>query len=527
MIRKIIIGILLSLSFSNAIAKSEDAFKSFYKYYKVGEYQLAIDELQKSDDGKNEAERSYLLGLALKNLQKNADAVVYFKRALVLGFTSADILYEYAQSLFAINELDRAKKAFELSFKSGFKPDVSLYYLAYIGELLEDPQSTKVNYVKILKDPRSSGEMKQLAYFKLGELIYEKIKNKFYVEEYIEKYVAPLMKKGIAVDDESPLADEIRTKYDEILIRHNMHPLLLVNGRMLSRKSTTFTFSQEFAQDTNVSLASDSPSFASVNSDAGSSVLVSDLFYSVRFLSVLRRFVFTPELNINYTDYLNDTNPDVYKNDSYYIAPALRGAYEFSWNKKTASLLYEYEYNYTARDSQEVGERSFYGRSGTYNLGLRYPFTERTETTFKLRYKDLSSFADYITGTTSTIYFDHLWVRKNGHVLIFMAYMDQYRAAEDYYSTNSYYARVDYLIPHLISEIDFNLGIGMNMLDTMAQSDERGTEKTYDLSLKMFYRFHKSWRLGTNTSWTKNTSLNTEDYAYSKYYYSVELGYSY
>ncbi len=511
----------------HAVERDTKHFARFYQLYKVGEYQKALDEiLSLKKNSKAQAEKNYLIGLCLKGLQRHEEAVVFFKRSISGGFRNIDLFYEYAQSLFAINELELAKKSFQITYDKGYKTDVSLYYIAYISELLEDKPSVKANYLKIIKDDRSSNEMRQLAYFKLGDLIYENVKNKLYVQNYIEKYVAPLYRRGIEVDDNSTLSGEIRDKYDQVLLKHGMHPLLFFNGRMLSRKSTTLTFTQEASYDTNVNQESDAPTQTNENTGDSSGVLISELFYSKRFLRK-RRFIFTPEVRISNENYLNSENPDIYKNDGYTIAPAFRGAYEFNWNRKISSLLYEYEYNYTARDKDAVGKKGFFGSTSTYILGLRYRFIEQGETTFKFKYRDLKSFSELISGTTTSVYVDQMYIRNNGHVIFGMMQADFYRPNATFYATDSLFLRGDYLLPRLFWNIDLNMNVSLTLMDTKEQSEIRGVERSISFGAKLLRRIKEHWRVGVLADYLKNTSKDADNYSYSKLYMGAEVRYSF
>ncbi len=510
-----------------AAGRNSKHFARFYQLYKAGEYQHALDELMSFDkDAKLEAEKNYLVGLCLKSLQRHKEAVVMFKRSIQGGFRNVDLFYEYAQSLFAINELELAKKAFQITYDKGYKTDVSLYYLAYIGELLEDKESVKLNYLKIIKDDRSTKDLKQLAYFKLALLIYENVKNKLYVQNYIEDYVSPLFRRSLAIDDENALAEEVKANYDEILLKHGMHPLLLNNGRMLSRKNTTLTFTQEAAFDSNVNQESDSPTQTNENTGDSSFILTSELYYSKRFLG-FRRFVFNPEIRLNYESYTNSENPDVYKNDGYLIAPALRGAYEFNWKRKIASLLYEYEYTYTARDKNAVGKRTFFGTTETYILGLRYRFIEQGETTIKLKMRTLDSYSELISGNTTSLYLDQLYILRNGHAIIGMLQADLYRPNESYYATDSLFIRADYLMPRLFWDVDLNVNVSLNFIDTKEQSETRGTEKMLTLGGKLLRRYKEHWRYGILANYMKNSSLDAANYSFSKLYFGAEVRYSF
>jgi tetratricopeptide (TPR) repeat protein len=492
--------------------------EEFYVSFKTGKYQQAVEVLESIRSTSSfEPTRNYLMALCFKNMQQFEKATLYFKLAIKSGNTSKDLFFEYGQTLFAQNDLEKAKR--------GFKRSYSLYYIAHISELLEDHSSTKRNYVKLIKDKSADKGLRQFAYFRLSELVYDLVKNKFYVQNYIEKFVAPLLEKGIAVDKDSSAASEMRSRFDEILLKHNMHPLLMINGRMLSRKGLTLFATQQYKTDDNVTLQSDAPAVANTATNRSSWISNTEVFASKRFLSG-KRFILTPEVRLNYVHYGERENIDVAQNDSYSLTPALRGSYEFSWNKKVASLLFEVEHDYTARDKNREGRRSFFGRSTTFSLGLQRGFFANGDTTIRLRQRNLSSFSDAISGTTTSLSADQLWIRENGHIMIGLFIMDIYRPNSSFNATDSFLFRGDYLIPRLFWGTDLNLSTSVTMLDTKEQSVTRGTERTLDFGIRLQKRISKKMRLAAFANKITNSSVDEENFSYSKQTLGLELRYS-
>ena len=500
--------------------------EKFYLLFKEGKYQKAINILEGKlkKEPEFEATRNYLLGLSYKNMQRHDIAIPYFKKAIKKGIKSEDIFFEYGQSLFAVNELDSARRAFRISFEKKYKPDISLYYLSHIGEIVEDHGATKRNYIKLINDKSAKPSMKQVAYLRLAELVYNRTQNKFFAHNYIVDYVVPLLLKGLALDPKSEIAKEIQLRYDEILLKHDMHPLLLNNGRMLSRQGTSLFFSQEFQFDSNVTLESDAPGISQSDTEQSSLVYFSEFFYSQRFIGG-KYFILTPELRLSWTEYGNQENPEVFQNDSFGISPAVRGSYNFKWKNKKAALLYEIEGNYTARDKDQIGERSFFGRSLTYSLGLRRRFVRNGDTTFKFRVRDLKSFSNAVDGPTRSLYVDQLYIRENGHIIVGVFLGDFYRPLEEFNATDSYLFRANYLIPQLYKGFDINFNGALTFLDTKKQSDTRGIERNINLGLKIQKRINNKWRLGLNYSRIQNISDDVENFSYVKSITSFEIRY--
>ncbi len=500
--------------------------EDFYVYFKTGKYQKAVEALQLIRGTRSfESTRSYLMALCFKNMQQYDKAIAFFKLAIRDGNSSKDLFFEYGQTLFAENDLEKAKRAFNISFKKGYKSSYSLYYISYISELLEDHPNTKKNYIQLIKDKNADVGLRQFAYFKLSQFVYERVKGKFYVPSYIERFVAPLMIKGIELDPSSSTASDMRVKYDEILLKHQMHPLLMMNGRMLSRKGLSLFVTQQYKVDDNVTLQSDAPALASTTSNASSWISNTEVFLSRRYLGG-RRFIITPEVRLNYVHYGESENIEIAQNDSYSLTPALRGSYEFSWNKKVASLLFEAEYDYTARDKYQEGKRSFFGRSTTFTIGLQRAFFDNGDTTIRLKKRELSSFSESISGPTTSLSLDQLWIRKNGHILIGLISMDSYRPNSSFNATDSFFLRGDYLIPRLLLGIDLNLSTSLTMLDTKEQSSTRGTEKTLDLGLRLVKRINNRIRLAGFMNKISNNSADEENFSYSKQTYGLEFRYS-
>ncbi|MBT5093641.1 MAG: tetratricopeptide repeat protein, partial [Halobacteriovoraceae bacterium] len=224
----------------------------FYKFYRTGKYSQALKELKKLEGRPRiRGNLPYFRGMCYKKLQQYDEAIEEFKKAIQNGDRTKGIFYEYGQALYANNELERARKAFDLSFKRNYKAPFSLYYMAQIASIIEDASATKTNFVKIIENKRAEKNILQVAYFQLAELIYNLIKKKFDPHKYVQKYVIPLLDKAYEVDQDSAAAVDIFKRKDEILIAHKIHPYVMVNGRKVSRKDIVLNFQGTYSQDDN------------------------------------------------------------------------------------------------------------------------------------------------------------------------------------------------------------------------------------------------------------------------------------
>jgi hypothetical protein len=120
-----------------------------------------------------------------------------------------------------------------------------------------------------------------------------------------------------------------------------------------------------------------------------------------------------------------------------------------------------------------------------------------------------------------------MYIRSNGHVIIGMMQADLYRPNEEFYATDSLFLRGDYLIPRLVWNMDLNLNISLNLLDTKAQSETRGVEKTFSFGAKMLKRIKQHWRVGVFGDFMRNMSKDDANYSFSKLYMGAEVRYSF
>jgi tetratricopeptide (TPR) repeat protein len=504
-----------------------DSFEEFYKFYRSGEYLNAVHSLEKITGGRElEGKKSYLTGLCYKNLQDFANAQIFFKKSIQIGNKSEDLFYEYGQVLYAINDLDKAYKAFQISFKKGFRPAHSLYYMAHVSEILENPQGIKKNYLKIIKDKESELYLRQVAYLRLGEVIYGRTKGKANAENYVIKYIIPLWDKGIKLDAKSKTASEIEERKDQVLLEYNRHPLMMINGKRLSKKSKTLSIEQTIAYDDNVTLVSEGSSSSNATFFP-SYIYTTDLFGSFRMV-LARRFIMTPEFKYSYLYYSDQETRDVSQNDSYVAAPAIRTNWEDSFGSKQATFIFDFEYNYTARERLEADQKIFFSRFGTFILGEKIRFTKRGETTFKIKKKSFTSFDSASNSDTTTFSVDQVWVTNKKNIFIGLFQYDGTTVETATSSTDSFLFRIDFLSPNAFWGMTFSANTSLTFLSytDASESELRGVEKLFTAGLKVIKRWNKNWILTLAYDYNKNMSeLETSEY--SKNISTLKLKYSF
>ena len=71
-------------------------------------------------------------------------AIKRFKFIKSKSFTPREFFFEFGQANYATNNLEEARKAFQTSARQNFQKSSSLYYSAYISQIMEDyPEAEK------------------------------------------------------------------------------------------------------------------------------------------------------------------------------------------------------------------------------------------------------------------------------------------------------------------------------------------------------------------------------------------------
>ena len=456
----------------------------FYKFYRTGKYSQALKELKKLEGRPRiRGNLPYFRGMCYKKLQQYDEAIEEFKKAIQNGDRTKGIFYEYGQALYANNELERARKAFDLSFKRNYKAPFSLYYMAQIASIIEDASATKTNFVKIIENKRAEKNILQVAYFQLAELIYNLIKKKFDPHKYVQKYVIPLLDKAYEVDQDSAAAVDIFKRKDEILIAHKIHPYVMVNGRKVSRKDIVLNFQGTYSQDDNVTLETDLASTTAT--EKASAIYNVDAFISRRWIHK-KRYTLTPEFRISYTRYAEQNVPEIFQNDTISYAPAIRTSIDHKFYGKEATFLFDYEYNTTKRDINQSHKLEKFSDTSAYSIGQRIKLLKRGDTTFKMKFETSDNFDDAADATATIFSIDHAEPTRKGNLLLFL-FQAKYETVQDsLFSTDSFLFRADYLIPQMWGgKWGLNFGAALTFLDTKEQSEARDLEKNFNPSLKL------------------------------------------
>ncbi len=501
---------------------ANEAHEKFYKLFRQGQYIQAIkildsSSVRKKDRGLNH----YLRATCYSKMQDFEKAKDHFKKSLKNNYSPPEIYYEMGQVYYASNDFSEASKYFKQSIKANFKPFYSYYYLGSMEEFKDNFKGVKKNYLKIIKDKEAAPELRQAAYLRLADILIGLIEGKRDRGRIVEKYIIPLLKNGEAINPKSSQGRTLSRKLEEVQYKYNRHPLQLKSGRFLGKKGFTFEANLDYSYDTNVTSVNEA------NEGAVSGTLFSSwyrgwgLFASYRSVKE-RQFIFTPEIRYTSLKYNDQTNSEVFVNDTYSISPAFRMEIDHRWGHSQGSFLYDLEYDYTARDRNGLHQKIFYGRSLINSFGEKFRLFAAGDTTFKFKLKQFTSFSDDLSSKSTIIYLDQVWQRKNGHIIITTLQGDLVTTNLDLYSTDSYLMRLDYLWPNMWKSLTAMFSLSGTLTDTGEQKATRGSEKMLTLGLKLSKRLGSYFKFSLAHDYTKQSSKDIS-YEYNKQLTTLRL----
>jgi tetratricopeptide (TPR) repeat protein len=502
-------------------------YKEAVASYQAGKYQTTIDELKaveikisQTADKMNMGFLSYWKGVCYNRIQEYPLAIESFEKALGVDYRPEDIHYEYGQALFASEKLSEARLQFRESLKRKFKRAVSLYYIAYISKELGEKKKAVTFYRAIDKlDSSEASEVQQAAEMQIGDIYLEQVEKHPDSFHAVENYVIPQYKRALNLNKDSRLAYEIANKIRELEQKYDLVLLKLRNGRPTLVPAYFTRLALEIGSDSNVTFA---PSEQKVAESKKRSLFTKTDLIS-RYTLYHEDFIsFAPELRFNYTRYLN-REPEIYRNDNYLIAPAVRAAYEHKMWNQPAATLFDYDYADAKRDINEREKLEFSFRSHTLMIGEKFNYFPWGESIVRLRHRVFDSFTDASDSKTTSLVFEQVRNFLTSTLLIYSSF-DISRVKEDIYDTNSFTIRGDLLMARIRDWFSPSFGFGITRTNPFNDS-VRGIEYMINPSARLTKAFDKNWRSSLKFDYQTNKSDDKENFDYEKYIYSFEVEY--
>lgn len=511
----------------NSAAK-DATFKTAVELFSQGKYQSTVEELSaiESKMGTNGNKQSlgliqYWKGICNNRLQNFPDAIANFDKSLQLDYAPVDLHYEYGQALYAAEKLQDARIQFRESLKRKFKRGVSLYYIGYISKELGERKKAYTFLKSIDKlEAEEQKEVKQAAEMQIGDIYLEQTEKRADAFKTVETYVIPQYQKAFEVDPESSLAPLIQEKIVKLQRKYDLILFKLRNGRPTLNPPYFMRIAQEFGQDSNVTFSPADTTVSKAKQSSGYSktdFIGRYTFYHKDFLSI------APELRFSNTYYFNRV-PEIYRNDNYFIAPAIRTAYEHELFKKPASHLFDYDYNESKRDVNAKKKLEFSSRSHTLMLGERFNYFDFGETIVRLRHRMLQSYLDGSDSRMTSLVFEQIRSFKLNTLLLYVSY-DRMRVDTSIYDTNAITARGDIIFTRVRDWFTPSIGLALTTTDPINNRAARGREFLFNPSGRISKTFKKNWRANLKGDYQKNQSKDKDNFAYTKMIYALELEY--
>jgi tetratricopeptide (TPR) repeat protein len=504
----------------------------FKKYFQSEQYSEAIESLNSLNGSVLlKGQKAYLKGICYSRLRNYDQAIINFKQAVKEEDADLDLNYEYGQALFANNSLKQARYEFSKSAGKNFNFPASMYYVAYISELLGDEVTAKVSYWKLIKDNRTDKKFLQIAYFQYAKNLLKMMRKEEqsikYVNRnlitldinlinYVPRYVLPLLQKAKDIDANSSVGLEVDQTIKVLVEEFRLDPNILSNGRRVSANRGYVNLAQRFKYDNNVA-----------QTKLGSSFFETEAFGKYDFI-LKKRFVISPEVRVTNSKYNNKKESLVYQFDSLAFSSALRNKYEHRVYDQPASLILDLDYNSLSRDWRKNHSNEYYSKTITSIIGEQFSLINSGETTFKFKkteYNDQTILSNYkAQGFTVDQYFTF---QDGLHFLILTFDMTNYNYYEaSLYNNKTYLARLVYLAFEFVPTYTLQFTFSASLTDTMAQKELRGEELSLNPTIDITKALTDKLKLGINYSYTDYHS-NQIDYQFKKQVLSLEVNYTF
>ena len=510
-------------------ASLKPVFKKANQLYSEGRYEATDEELTNVEHSLKTSEDAeeligvlyYWQGVVANRLNDFPKAISSFDKAIKLGFDSPDLNYEFGQALYANENMKRARAQFAKSYKRKYKRGVSLYYIAFISKEMKDFKKAHKFFKLIEKlPPDEAAEVRQASEMQIADMFYDKAVNHPDEFRVMENHVIPAYEKALKIDDKSNLAPIIRDKISGIQRRYDLLYFQLRNGRPVLRPPYFLRASQEFGYDSNV-IFSPNENIIS-KSKTHSQYSRTDVFGRYTFYHH-DYFSISPEVRATNTYYFNRV-PEIYRNDNRVYSGAIRTSYEHDLMGRPAATLFDVDYNEVKRDINQQKKLQYNSNSLSFMVGQRFSFWDRGESVMRLRWRSFDSYNDFSDSKTISLSFEQV-ISFTLDTLLLYTSVDRSRVQNDYFNTNSFTVRADYIMSRFREYVTPIIGLGVTRVDPINLREARGIETLLNPSARLIRNVGKNWRAILKYDKQRYDSKDQTLFSYRKETYGIELEY--
>lgn len=483
----------LTSAYGSTAEKPKSAQKPLeliYSEYKQGNYEIALDELNKISTENIEGLVHYWKGLCLLRMNEFDPGIEELEKAIASGYKTSDLFYEYGQALYTSLKLKKARVAFKKSILEKYKMAVSMYYIASISQELGDYKTAATFYNGIERLPMSEKkDVVQAARMQLGDIYLNQIKSQNSSTASIEKYVLPQYRKALEWDEEGPLASEIRAKIETIERRYDLVLFQLRNGRPTVRPPYFLKANLKYSMNDNVNALDEdtksslsSEQYAATSSDVGAYGRYT--FYPNSAFSV------TPQFNFNYTRYLSE-EALITQNDNYHATATLQTAYEHSYNSAPATLYLNIDYTYSADDFDQDEQVEKASTALGFTLSEELRIWKNNPSIFRIKHKETTAVEEGGDFSSTGGVFEQGLIVGNSMLYLYSAYEMNRYADLEISNNDSMTFRVDALLPDYKGLFNTNLYASTSEADYIEDADRGATRiTTYGVNLNRPFGKH-------------------------------------
>lgn len=502
-------------------------FSDILVKFKKGAYVQTIKDLQKFKRNTKYAPMAYYwTALCYNRLQEYDKSIPNFIGALKRKVKAKDLYYEYGQALYAALSYKKARKSFIKSAQANYKRPTSLYYVAFISQALEQYGVAAKYYERINRLDNVDISILQASNFQLAEVLLIQAQKSPKPVARIKEIVMPQFERAFDIDDDSVTSKDITRRMSEVKKKYGLGPERWVNGRIIPKKRYRAYIRQRAAHDDNVLLEAADSTTRDLNTD--SFLTTTTLFGRYQFIENARIGI-APELKMFYTKHYRNNPNTIIQNDTYSISPALRTVVQHKLFSKMANIIFDVEYNYTARDRLGNEDLIFFGSSLAFVIGESFRIFNFGDTQLRFKYKNFTSFAEENNAITRSLLFTQNVLFPFKHFLVLNANLDFLDNANDLNSTNTYTFIMNYIMSKFagIKWLSVNLGFTYTILDTRRQEPTRGTERTYSPSARLDIALTDNLQFTLDYKHAKKNSKDRATYAYEQNVYGAELEFNF
>jgi|GEM_PF-2471690 len=523
----IVLGLCLS---TQVRADSKSEFAGIYAIYKRGDYSKAIESLHRlsaTQISVNErATVSYWLGLCQSRLQNYPQAIAEFRNTQEAKASFEDLDYELGQALYASQDLKGAREVFVRSAFRGYKPGASHYYAGFISQTLNDYHSAMVSYEKIAGLPSDLDKVKQLARFQYAEVQLAQIEG-LKIEpsarkSKIREKVIPSFRAAADLDPQSEVAGQAYARIGQIQKQMGLEIPRMHNGVPISEVPWYLKFNEDVKYDSNVT--SEANDAVVQVTDKASAIAKTGAFGKYEYIYG-KRWAVAPEMDLQHIHHLNQTEPTVFQNDAFSVTAAVRSRNEHFLGKRPGAFLVEFEFNQYWKDVLQAHSLDFYSRHYNLIVGERAKLFAAGSSTLLVNVKLYENTDAGQNATNPGLSFTQNFQLARAMGLRTGLSVDYNRARDVTNDKLNYKLSGTINIPDVFKSVDASAGMDFTFVDTRTQKATRGVEKLIAPSASVTWNASNQIYASLSYLWTKNVSLDTATYAYTKSIFGLGAGY--